>query len=103
MKDKFEIINLELKTLTRHETSSLDQIKMTKIRLEFDQTNLTTTNLNIGTYPAGSYETASKIKLYCLLYHVTINSHRHVASIHLGMYLPGPIADLKMGSRSQLD
>ena len=46
-----------------------------------------------GLNPAGSYETASKIKPYCSLYHVTINSHGRVGPIHLGMYLPGPIAD----------
>ena len=35
----------------------------------------------------------SKSKPYCLLRHMSINKHGRVGPIHLGMYLPGPIAD----------
>ena len=36
---------------TKCEASSLDLIKMTKNWLEFVQKNITTTNLNVGTWP----------------------------------------------------
>ena len=41
----------DTKLITIYEASSLDRIKMTKNRLEFDQKKLTTTNLNVGTWP----------------------------------------------------
>ena len=35
----------------RNEASLLDQIKMTKYRLEFDRIKMTTMNVNVGTWP----------------------------------------------------